>query len=148
MAAAEVSKEDRITAALAHGLMIAQLMGVLAAAVIWLVERDRSRWAAFQALQAAVYQFVVLLVTLASWVVWTVFFTVALIPIMANPAVYENAPPPPLFFASMAAMVIPFAIMGVLVLYGLVGGIMALMGHDFRYFILGNLVERFLDAKD
>ena len=148
MAAAEVSKEDRIAAALAHGLIIAQLMGVLAAAVIWLVERDRSKWAAFQALQAAVYQFIVLLVTLASWVVWTVFFTVSLIPIMANPAAYENASPPPLFFASMASMVIPFAITGVLVLYGLVGGFVSLRGHDFRYFILGNLVERFLDAED
>ncbi len=144
MGATEPTKEDRIAAALAHGLIIANLMGVLAAAVIWLLERDRSKWAAFQALQATVYQFVVLLVTMASWVFWTVLFTVSFIPIMANPAAYEGAAPPPLFFISMASMVIPFAIMGILMLYGLVGGFLVLTGRDFRYFILGGLLERFL----
>ena len=147
MRAAEATKEDRIAAALAHGLIIANLMGVMVAAVIWLLERDRSKWAAFQALQAAVYQFIVLLLTMAGWVFWMLLFFASFIPIMARPTAYKGAAPPPLFFISMASMLIPFAIMGVLMLYGLVGGFLVLRGQDFRYFILGRLLERFLNKE-
>ena len=144
MKVAEVSKEDRLAAALAHGLVLASSMGALGAMVVWLLQKEKSKWAAFQALQAAVYQFFVLLVTMAGWALWMGFFFASFIPLMSSPAMAKGAAPPPLFFISMASMVIPLAFMGLGTLYGLVGALLTLTGQDFRYFILGDLIEKYL----
>jgi len=48
--------DERVTAALAHAATLLPMMGALASIVIWATQKDRSRYVAFQALQAAVYQ--------------------------------------------------------------------------------------------
>ncbi|TEU16170.1 MAG: DUF4870 domain-containing protein, partial [Anaerolineales bacterium] len=58
------STDERVTAALAHGVVIAYGLGAVGAAVIWLLQKEKSRYVAFQALQAAVYQLAGLLVQL------------------------------------------------------------------------------------
>jgi len=46
-------------------VIIANWMGVIAAALIWLLEKEKSKYVAFQALQAVAYQFMGLLVWMA-----------------------------------------------------------------------------------
>jgi len=59
-----------VTAALAHGMAIAYGLGAIGAAVMWLLQKEKSKYVAFQALQAAVYQLVGLLVQLIAWSCW------------------------------------------------------------------------------
>ena len=59
-----LTQEERTLAALAHGSVLlgavtSGLGGILAALVIWLVQKEKSAYVAFQALQALVYQAVV-----------------------------------------------------------------------------------------
>ncbi|MFQ5344259.1 MAG: DUF4870 domain-containing protein [Anaerolineae bacterium] len=142
----QLSDDERTLAGLAHASIILNLVtsglgGPIGALVIWLVKRDDSPWVAFQALQALVYQLLGVVVTFVSIMCWFVVWFASLIPAMANPSQYNDAPPAG-FFASFALLCIPFAIGMVWTLYGLWGALRAWQGEDFRYVILGNALAK------
>ena len=146
MSANEVkaSADERVTAALAHGVVIAYGLGAVGAAVIWLLQKEKSKYVAFQALQAAVYQLVGLLVYIIGWSCWGCLYGLSFIPMIANAEKYKDAPPPAVFFISLALMVVPLGLMGLWMLYGLWGAWRAFQGRDFRYIVLGRMLERYL----
>jgi uncharacterized Tic20 family protein len=134
-------KEERILSALAHGSIVAQGLGILVGVVLYVTQRDRSERVAFQALQAAVYQFVSLLVTVGLWMAWLVFHGISYIPLFQNPEAFEENPPT-FFFITLAAMVVPLALTMVWWLYGLLGALQTLRGRKFRYAVIGRLLDR------
>ncbi|MCL5774350.1 MAG: DUF4870 domain-containing protein [Firmicutes bacterium] len=83
------SEQERLMAALAHGLIILSygtgVGGPIAAFVIWMVNKDKSKWVAFQALQAIVYQIALLCIgivfgavmfaTFFLWILWVPVFS-------------------------------------------------------------------------
>lgn len=135
----ELTFEQKLLAALAHGSIVAQGLGVVAGIVIYVNQREKSRWTAFQALQAAVYQVVALVIVIASWFVWGIFYGLSFIPLIGLP---EGAAPPLIFWLGMASMAIPFVVMMIIGLYGVWGGIRTLQGKDFRYALIGKWLER------
>lgn len=42
------STENRLLAALAHGSVVAQGLGILVGVLVYISQRDKSRWVAFQ----------------------------------------------------------------------------------------------------
>lgn len=139
------TREERLMAALAHGLVITYGLGVIGAAVIWQMQKEKSRYVAFQAVQAAVYQLVGMFLYLVSWACWGCFYSVSFIPVIAQAQKYKDAPPP-IFWIGIGSMVIPMVLMGVWALYGLWGTLRTLQGQDFRYAVVGRWLERFLAA--
>lgn len=138
------SQDDRIMAALAHGSAIIFGMGIIAAVVLWATQKDRSRYVAFQALQALVYQVAGVLVQIIGWCCWTALYFLSFIPFFAAA---ESSGEPPLFFlVAMALMVVPFALMGLWIIGGLWGAVRTLQGRDFRYLVLGPQLERWLSS--
>jgi uncharacterized Tic20 family protein len=137
------SADERVTAALAHSVVIAYGLGAIGAMVMWLLQKEKSKYVAFQALQAAVYQLVGLLVYIVGWGCWGSCYGLSLIPIIANAEKYKEAPPP-IFFISLGLMVVPLGLMGLWMLYGLWGAWRAFQGRDFRYIVLGRMLERYL----
>jgi uncharacterized Tic20 family protein len=138
------SADERVTAALAHGMVIAYGLGAVGAVVIWLLQKEKSRYVAFQALQAAVYQLVGLLVYIIGWSCWGCLYGLSFIPMIANAEKYKDAPPPAFFFIALGLMVVPLGLMGLWILYGLWGALRAFQGRDFRYMVLGRMLERYL----
>lgn len=140
---------DRLSAALAHWLIVvaaipfAVVVMWLPATILWVWESRRLEWPAFQALQAAVYQFLVSLVTTAGVLIFallsTPFFQSRDPTAMAAPAYHS-------VFASISAVSLGVAVSALVLggLYGLVAGFMVLAGRDFRYFILGGLLQESL----
>lgn len=57
---AQPMQDERIMAALSHLAIVLPFMGVIAPTVIWVTQKDKSRFVAFQALQALVYQLVLI----------------------------------------------------------------------------------------
>ncbi len=135
--------ESRILAGLAHASIVVQGLGILVGVVLYVTQREKSRWVAFQALQAAVYQLLSMILVVALWVVWGVFYAISFIPIMNLP---DNAPPPPIFWIGMGSMVIPLAVMVIIGLIGLWGGLRAFQGHDFHYPLIGGWLERYMQG--
>jgi uncharacterized Tic20 family protein len=140
----QITQEERLLAALAHVAIVAGAIAPIAGIVIYLTQKEKSAYAAGQALQAAVYQLLGLLVIIVAWSCWGFFYALSFIPIIANIDQYQDAPPP-IFWVGLGSMIIPFIAMGLWGLYGLYGGLRAWQGADFRYAVVGRLVAERLD---
>ena len=140
------TQNERLLAALSHASIVLGLFsngvgGIVTALVIWVVQRNKSAYAAQQALQALVYQVATLLLNMLAWCCWGLLWMVLiLVPLIANPGLYETTPPPGMW-VGMALMVVPLAVGALTMLYGLWGAVRCLGGHDFRYAIIGNWVK-------
>ncbi|MBN1811378.1 MAG: DUF4870 domain-containing protein [Anaerolineae bacterium] len=135
----ERSSDERLMAAIAHGSVVLTGPGIAVAVLIWLTQKEKSAYAAAQAMQAAVYQLLGTIAVMGLWVAYSVFVTVALIPVFQDPAQYENTLPP-LFGPSMASMIIPFVVMVIWWLYGLWGAFQCWRGETFRYVLIGKRI--------
>lgn len=136
------NRDERLLAALAHALVLTNFVGAVGAAVIYALNRDRSRYVAFQAAQAAVYQLAGFLLTMGCWGCWMVAYFVSLMPLMANASAYPE--PPWFFWAGLASMALPLIFMGLIWIYGLWGAVRALQGRPFRYVLIGPWLGRYL----
>ena len=140
------SQNDKIMAALAHISAVLPLMGVIAPIIIWVTQKDKAEYVAFQSLQAVAYQLLMILAWFVGMGCYMLsFFTTFLsIPLSkgSNPSEF------PFFF------VFPFLVFGMIfiggaifVIYGLIGAISVFMGKDFRYLIIGNRLANYLQKK-
>jgi uncharacterized Tic20 family protein len=136
------STENRLLAALAHGSVIVQGIGIIVGVLVYINQREKSRFAAFQALQAAVFQLFALILIIGLWVAWTFCYMLSLIPLISMMDANPNAPPPPMFYVGLGSMAIPFAVMLIMWLYGLWAALRVWGGHDFRYALIGRWLER------
>jgi len=138
------TQDERLMAALAHGSIVGGQLGIVAAVVVYLHQKDKSVYAARQAAQAAVYQMAGFLAMVLGWMCWGAFYFATFIPIMNNPNQFNDAPPP-LFWVGFGSMICPFILMGAWWLYGIFAAIQSWMGKDFKYAVVGNIVEQRLD---
>ena len=137
---ATASQEERFLAGIAHALIVANFLGAVGAAVSYALYKDKSRFVAFQAAQAAVYQIVGVIISIVFWGCWGVVYTLSLVPLIAEPDRY--AEPPAFFWLGLLSVIVPLAIMGLLVVYGLWGAVRAFQGGQFRYLLVGRWIER------
>ncbi len=147
-----ITSKERSLAALAHGSVILGFLtngigGVIVAVLIWLTQREKSTYAAFQAMQAAAYQIIGAAVMLLAWCVWLAFYAVTWIPMIPQLEQDPNTLPP-IFWIGIGSMVIPLAVMGLWVLIGLWGALRAYQGRDFRYPGIGRWVENYLQGQE
>lgn len=146
------NQDERVMAALAHVAAILPLMGIIAPIVIWVTQREKSRYVAFQALQAVAYQ----LSMIVAWMVgmgcyFCSFFAMFLsIPLASSPG---TTPPANTLFG--LAFIIPSLVLGLIflgvfafILYGIAGAINVFQGKPFRYVFIGYRVERFMQQED
>ena len=145
------TQDERVMAALSHISVLMPFIGVIAPIVIWVTQKEKSRYVAFQSLQALAFQ----LSLIVAWFIgmgcymlsfFGMFFT---LPFASTTESSQTLSP--LFGL---AFFIPFLILGaffvggfLFILYGIVGAIMAFQGKPFRYAIIGKRVERFLQPK-
>jgi hypothetical protein len=123
--------DERTWAMLAHFSILLNLvtgfLGTLAALVIYLVFRDRSRFVADQSLQATLFQLAAWLVPgLIAIVLWTVggILSVVCVGVLLFP------------LAGLASL-LPIAAL----VYGMVAGAHVYEGRDFRYWLIGDWVR-------
>ena len=124
-------QDERTWSMLAHLSILVNLfsgfLGPIAALVIYLVFRDRSRYVAYQSLQSFIFQLVWWVgggaLVAAAWAVTGVLSAI-LIGLLCIP------------FAMLISLV-PLAAL----VYGIVGGIQTSQGQDFRYWLIGDWVR-------
>jgi hypothetical protein len=137
-----LSVENRLLAALAHGSVFAQGIGILVGVLVYITQRDKSRYTAFQALQAAVFQLINLVIIIGMWLVWGVFYGLSMIPLIKLTEANPEAAPPTIFWISLGSMAIPLLYMLITGLYGLWGALGTWQGKDFRYLLIGSWLEK------
>ena len=136
------STENRLLAALAHGAVATQGIGILVGVVVYVTQRDKSRYAAFQGLQAALFQLANLIITIGLWVVCGILYGLSMILLIVQADANPDAAPPAIFWIAMISMVIPLIYMVLVGLYGLWGAVRTWQGRDFKYPLIGGWLEK------
>ena len=144
------TQDERVMAALSHIGVLLPMMGVIAPIIIWVTQKDKSKYVAFQALQALVFQ----LSMIAAWFIgmgcymFSFFGTFFMIPFASS---FESSQSvSPLFGLTF---LVPFLVFGAMfiggflfIVYGVIGAIMVFQGKPFRYMLIGKRMERFMQA--
>jgi uncharacterized Tic20 family protein len=113
------SQEERVMAALAHASVLVHQVGLIAPLVLWLVNKDKAPYAAYQAKQAFWFH---LAVTVIEWIViWACILTLGLGLFLLWPIIVAL----PLFST----------------IYGIVGAVHSYNGRDFRYWLISDFVK-------
>src|SRR5512139_273501 len=111
--------------------LVTGLLGALAALIIYLVYRDRSRYVAYHAWQSFIVQLIcwggVGLILTAIWAV-TGMLSLAIIGLLCIPFACVLTP---------IVLCLPF----INVIAGVWGGIQTSQGHDFKYWLVGDWVR-------
>ena len=139
------NRDERTMAGLAHASVVIFGMGIIASVILWASEKDRSRYVAYQALQATVYHIVGFCIFMAGMMCWLLLYFASFIPLMVS-ATQGSEELPLAFILSMLLMVVPLIFMGLWMIGGLWGAVRAFQGHDFRYVAIGEWVERWMAA--
>lgn len=131
---------------------LAHFFGMLAALIVWALQKDKSRFVKFQALQALLFDFTV--ATLFG-VLFGCFFLLAMLGMsgsmfffMSNASSSSDIVPliflPFLFQSTVFACIFPISL--VLTVLRLVAALSVLNGREFRYPVLGRWLENFLTS--
>jgi uncharacterized Tic20 family protein len=140
-----ISSDERLLATIAH------FFGLLVALIIWMLQKDKSQYVRFQSVQALAFDFVV--------AIFGVVFSICLMGVMflgvaggvfaiTNSSSPEGAAPlffmiPTLFPFVTFACIVPYSLLLLIIRAFAAGSV--LTGREFRYPILGKLVENFLE---
>jgi uncharacterized Tic20 family protein len=138
------SEDERVLAALSHASIIANvvnLAGMIATSLIWTMQRDRSPYVRVQALQALVYQGVVLLVSIFLALLGSLCLALSLLPVMLRPDLYRASPPSYSVWIGVLALLALIGFGVLATLYGLYGAYQAYRGRPFRYLLVGRLAR-------
>jgi uncharacterized Tic20 family protein len=144
----QVSPQDeRVLAALSHISVLLPLIGVMSPILIWVTQKEKSRYVAFQSLQALVYQLCIIITYFIGMACYACSFFSVFFGSSSELSQYIGPSSEYLFF-------IPFIFIGIIflggfiyIIYGIIGAIITFQGKPFRYFIIGKRVERFMQRK-
>jgi uncharacterized Tic20 family protein len=145
------TQDDRVMAGLAHISALLPLMGVIVPIVIWVTQKEKSKYVAFQALQALAYQLTMIL----AWFIGMACYMLSFFSIFVTSFIGSAASDSPALYPFLGfSVLIPFMVFGAIfiggfafVVYGAVGGVLAFLGKPFRYIVIGKRVERFMQPK-
>lgn len=136
------SSEEKVLAALAHGSVILMFLGPFGALIIWAIQRTKSKYVRYHALQAMGYQ------TFSFWA-WMIvmflfmllFFVLMAVLAVATSDSTSSTPPDFIFFIQPLFMLFVFGLWGLMFLFGLIGAVFCVMGKDFRYPFIGSWLQ-------
>ncbi len=140
-----LSSDEKLMGALAH------VFGPLAAIIVWAIQKDKSRFVKFQALQALVFDVIVAVIM---GVFFFCMFGVVFLGMSGSMFTLMNNPSPgneitPFFFLPF---MFPFMIFGcvfpfsfILLIVRLVAAISVLNGQNFHYPVIGKWLDSFLE---
>lgn len=134
-------QNERILAALSHATALIPMMGVIAPIVIWATQKDKSEFVAFQALQATIYQFVMIIAYFAGMLLYILSIPVV---IVIGEMGTKGMPEEVGFIFPLLVLVMIFGGGGFFILYGLVATVMTFLGKNFHYVLIGRWLEKYL----
>jgi uncharacterized Tic20 family protein len=139
-----LTPEEKLHAALAHGSVIFSFFGPIGPVIVWLLQRRKSKYVSFHALQAMGYQ----VFTFWIWILMSIFFPllflVLLVPgmfLLEDTQYFDIFP----FIFQVVFLIALFGMLGLYMLIGLVGAGFCIAGKDFRYPVLGHWLAKYLN---
>jgi uncharacterized Tic20 family protein len=144
--ARELTSDEKLWAAVAHGSSLVPLWGSIVAAIIWFTQRQRSSYVRFHSLQALCYH--VLSLWAFTWLIPPLLIGFVLLAVVAmvllGPEAVDNDTAGLLFSLGIQAVIwgALLAAFGLYVIVGLIGAGFSLTGREFRYPVFGKALAR------
>ena len=113
-------------------------IGVIAPIVIWITQKDKSKFVKFNAIQAIFYQLAFFVLMMLFIFTGIILMLISMPILSANP----NAEPGTLFFISMIFMFLYFPLWFFFAIYAVVAAVKSYKGKVFRYLIIGKIIEK------
>jgi uncharacterized Tic20 family protein len=137
------SSDEKILAALAHGSVFLMFLGPIVPVILWASQRKKSKYVSFHALQAMGYQALYFWLWIVVWILVMILF-VFLIPLLS--LLMESSRDTEMFplLVQVPIFLLIFGFLGLFFILGIAGAFACLLGHDFRYPLLGRWLERYL----
>lgn len=136
--------EERVWAVLAHLSALALGMGIVLPVIGWSEQRQKSKYASFQCLQALGYQSLGYTVWLLTYLVLVMVLMVAMIALVASAGTNVASANHYLETWGVLFLVLMVGGLGIYFLIPIVAAVFCAMGHDFYYPIMGKRLERYL----
>jgi len=144
------TEEDNWVAGVCHATAILQFWGIVTPLIVWFTQKERSTRLRLQAMQAAVYQGIALVVYIAGMALYMVsFFVMFFISIVAwtaNNGREIQGPVGLIILVFLAViMILGLVFMLLMPIYYLLAGfasVRMIQGRPFRYPIIGKILEK------
>ena len=123
---------------LAHLSIVIPNIGIIAPVIIWVTQKDKSKFVRFNAIQAIFFQLVFFVLLMLSIFIGLILMFISLPLITKNP----DAAPGALFWVSIGVMNLYFPLWLIFAIYAVVAAVKSFKGRIFRYLIIGRIIER------
>ena len=113
-------------------------IGIIAPIIIWVNQKDKSKFVKFNAIQTIFYQLAFFILMMLFIFTGIILMLISMPILSANP----NAEPGTLFFISMIFMFLYFPLWFFFAIYAVVAAVKSYKGKVFRYLIIGKIIEK------
>jgi len=113
-------------------------IGIIAPIIIWVNQKEKSKFVKFNAIQAIFYQLVLFVIMMLFIFTGIILMLISMPMLSANP----NAEPGTLFFISMIFMFLYFPLWFFFAIYAVVAAVKSYKGKVFHYLIIGKIIEK------
>ena len=134
----KIKSDEKLMSLLSHLSIIIPNIGVIAPIIIWITQKDKSKFVRFHAVQAIFFQLLFFVLLMASIFIGLILMLISLPIITRNP----DAAPGALFWVSMGVMNLYFPLWIIFAIYAVVAGVKSFKGRIFRYLIIGRIIEK------
>jgi len=134
----KISSEGKLMSLLAHLSIVIPNIGIIAPVIIWVTQKDKSKFVRFNAIQAIFFQLVFFVLLMLSIFIGLILMFISLPLITKNP----DAAPGALFWVSIGVMNLYFPLWLIFAIYAVVAAVKSFKGRIFRYLIIGRIIER------
>ena len=132
-----ISFEEKIKSLLSHLSILIPNIGIMAPILIWVTQKDNSKFVRFNSLQAIFFQLISTAIMMLFIFVGIILMLVSMPILIANP----NAEPGTLFFVAMIFFFLYFPFWVIFIIYAIVGAVLSYRGKIFRYILIGKIIE-------
>ena len=134
----KINSDNKLMSLMSHLAIIIPNIGIIAPIVIWVTQKDKSKFVRFNAIQAIFFQLIFFILLMLSIFIGLILMFIS-IPLMSTS---PGGEPGILFWVSMGIMNFYFPLWAIFSIYAIVAGVKSFKGKIFRYIIIGKIIEK------
>ena len=134
----KIKSDDKLMSILSHLAILIPNIGILAPIVIWLTQKEKSKFVRYNAIQAIFFQLLFFILLMLSIFIGIILMAISLM--LTN--VGNGGEPGAFFWVSMGIMNLYFPLWLFFSIYAIVAAVKSYRGKRFRYLIIGKIVEK------
>ncbi len=134
----KINSEEKLMSLICHLSIVIPNIGIIAPIIIWVTQKEKSRFVKFNAIQAIFFQLVFFALLILSIFTGIILMFVSLPLIMAS----SSTEPGTLFFVSIACIYLFIPLWFIFAIFAITAAVKSFKGKIFRYLIIGRIVQK------